>query len=341
MRTTLRSVAEATGVSVQTASQILNTQSNTRFSMLTQEKVRLAAQRLGYRPNAQARSMATRKSHQVGLVVPLSPDSWFARLDACEYLLGVHAYLAKQGYVVSVVFLDDVRSGKCNSLVFREHVLDGCIILGLDVHDLVPELKTIAPHRVWCDTNIHEPKGCLWRDERLAGEMVAGKMIESGCDRLVWVGYDRPAAHYSHSDRLEGVARVARKARVELVRLSCCAPLIDARQEAELFSGLTPRTGIIAEHHHFARLVSDAARRNRLCSGFDFSLATCDLSRDRLVEWPHLSGTVVDRSQMGIRAAELLLDIIAQPDAIPASLVITPEWHEGDTIRREASHARG
>ena len=48
---------------------------------------------------------------------------------------------------------------------------------------------------------------------------------------------------------------------------------------------------------------------------------------------------MVDRSQMGVRAAELLLGSIAQPDAVPASVIITPEWHEGDTLRKEAPHA--
>ena len=338
MRTTLRVVAEATGVSVQTASQILNTRSNTRFSQQTREKVMSAASRLGYRPNAQARAMATRKSHQVGLVVPLSVHSWFARLDACEYLLGVHAYLAQQGYVVSVIFLDDVRSGACTSRVFREHVLDGCIILGLDVQDLAPELKSIAPHRIWCDTNIHEKTGCIWRDEVRAGELVADKMIERGCQRLVWVGYDQPGAHYSHSDRLLGVCRVADRHGVELTRVGCREPLIGARQESDIFGQITPRTGIIAEHHHFARLISDAARRKRLTSGFDFSLATCDLSRDRLVEWPNLCGAVVDRSQMGLKAAALLLRDIDTPGTASSSVVMTPEWHDGDTIIGGAGH---
>ncbi|MCC6175335.1 MAG: LacI family DNA-binding transcriptional regulator [Chloroflexi bacterium] len=65
---TVQDVAIAAGVSVTTVSHVFN---KTRYvSPELEERVRSAAQRLKYRPNALARSLRTRRSHTIGVIIP-------------------------------------------------------------------------------------------------------------------------------------------------------------------------------------------------------------------------------------------------------------------------------
>lgn len=77
--TTLIDVARLAGVSVSTVSRILRARSGERvpFAAKTQEKVRAAAAKTGYRPSKLARGLVGSKTGIVGLVVPSLEDSFF------------------------------------------------------------------------------------------------------------------------------------------------------------------------------------------------------------------------------------------------------------------------
>ncbi len=67
-QTTLREVARRAGVSIKTASRVVNQEPN--VAPATRRRVERIIARLGYRPNSVARSMRTRRSEMLGLVVP-------------------------------------------------------------------------------------------------------------------------------------------------------------------------------------------------------------------------------------------------------------------------------
>lgn len=95
--TTLKDVAHSVGVSESTASVILNgARSGTRVSAETRKAVLEAAKRLGYRPNAHARSLQTGFSNRIGIYSGRSQldsrNAFFA-----ELLGGVFEAAAGQG----------------------------------------------------------------------------------------------------------------------------------------------------------------------------------------------------------------------------------------------------
>lgn len=65
-RQTIRDLAEAAGVSISTASNVLN--DTGRIGAETRERVRRVALEIGFRPNALARSLLSRRSHTVGIL---------------------------------------------------------------------------------------------------------------------------------------------------------------------------------------------------------------------------------------------------------------------------------
>lgn len=75
---TLRDVADATGLSISTVSRALA--HNARISASTVERVRAAAEAIGYQPNIQARSLRNATSTMLGLAIPSLTNPYFAEL---------------------------------------------------------------------------------------------------------------------------------------------------------------------------------------------------------------------------------------------------------------------
>src|SRR6202034_2003663 len=67
---TLRDVAAAARVHPATASRALNPETRLLVSEDTARRARAAPPRLGYRPTRVARSLRTRRSHTVGVLIP-------------------------------------------------------------------------------------------------------------------------------------------------------------------------------------------------------------------------------------------------------------------------------
>lgn len=78
MNITIYDVAREAGVSMATVSRVVNGNPNVKPS--TRKKVLEAIERLGYRPNAVARGLASKKTTTVGVVIPDISSIFFAEL---------------------------------------------------------------------------------------------------------------------------------------------------------------------------------------------------------------------------------------------------------------------
>ena len=67
---TLKDVAQQAGVHPATASRALNLETRLLVSEQTASRVLAAAAELGYQPNTVARSLRTRRSHTIGVLIP-------------------------------------------------------------------------------------------------------------------------------------------------------------------------------------------------------------------------------------------------------------------------------
>lgn len=79
MRTTVKDVAKAVGLSTTTVSLVLNNKPN-RIPKATREIVLKAAKDLNYRPNHIAVSMVTKKTRTIGLILPDISNLYFSEL---------------------------------------------------------------------------------------------------------------------------------------------------------------------------------------------------------------------------------------------------------------------
>jgi LacI family transcriptional regulator len=121
---TLRDVASAAGVHPATASRALNPGTRPLVSEETAQRVTEAAERLGYRPNSVARSLRTRRSNTIGVLIPDLNNPLFPPI-----IRGIEDRLAEHGYV-ALIGNTDADPGK-ERLVFdqmRARHVDGFVL---------------------------------------------------------------------------------------------------------------------------------------------------------------------------------------------------------------------
>jgi LacI family transcriptional regulator len=121
---TLRDVAARAGVHPATASRALSPETSLLVSEETAARVREAARALGYRPNPVARSLRTRRSHTVGVLIPDLNNPLFPPI-----VRGLEDRLAEAGYVALIgnTDSDDERERVLFEQMRARHV-DGFVL---------------------------------------------------------------------------------------------------------------------------------------------------------------------------------------------------------------------
>src|SRR6516162_1296950 len=128
---TLRDVAAAARVHPATASRALNPETRILVSEETARRVSDAAARLGYRPNPVARSLRTRRSHTVGVLIPDLNNPLFPPI-----VRGLEDKLAAAGYV-ALIGNTDADVGRERTLFdqMRARHVDGFVLATATLHD--------------------------------------------------------------------------------------------------------------------------------------------------------------------------------------------------------------
>ena len=122
-RPTIRDVARHAGVHPGTASRALNPELPGRIAAATAERVRAAAEALGYQPDPVARSLRTRRSGAAGVVVPDLTNPVLAPIvrgiENTLWPAGVACLLADTDNAPEreTVLIDELRSRRCDGLI--------------------------------------------------------------------------------------------------------------------------------------------------------------------------------------------------------------------------------
>lgn len=206
----IRTIAEATGVSLNTVSLALKGSDRVRPD--TRERIAAAAQELGYRPNLLARAVITGRSQLLGVLVPGHDFSYMPRL--LESIQN-EAVAADYGLLI----LSYVRIGEEPEIrrlldYFLRRRVDGMMVL-----PPTPPLlaETWEPLRstptVWLGVGGSRGIGTsLALQPADAGRIAAERLVAQGYLRL---GYAGPADDFFSQHRWEGVAKTAARLKVK------------------------------------------------------------------------------------------------------------------------------
>lgn len=142
-RPTQFDVARAAGVSQAVVSYVLNEVETVAILPETRERVKAAIAELGYIPNTAARSLRSRKTNTIAVVIPDITNPWYP-----EFVRGIQDVARARGYDVLVANTDgDAAIERAALDAVRRNSADGLILtpfyLGLD--DLLPLLEEGTP----------------------------------------------------------------------------------------------------------------------------------------------------------------------------------------------------
>jgi DNA-binding LacI/PurR family transcriptional regulator len=300
----LDDVARRAGVSTSTASRALN--GIGELSDATRASVMQAAAELKYRPSPVARSLRTRRSRTVGLVVPTISHAFYGAVTH-----GAQAVLEAHGYRLILV-----DSGEEASLVSRalETLLD---------HEVDGILVSTAPLTGRRFGELLGSTPCVFIDELAPGagignvalenaagiELLVEHLVEHGHRRIGFLG--GPVDRTSGRERLEGFLRAARAHGLEtgdeLVR-ECEWTIASGLEQSTRLLAVDPgATAVVTASGELALGMLAAARRARLSIPGDLALACFDdLYFAPLLE-PSLTAVAYDARAIGAEATRLLL----------------------------------
>ncbi len=127
MNTTIYDVAREAGVSMATVSRVVN--GNPNVKPATRKKVLDAIERLGYRPNAVARGLASKKTTTVGVIIPDIANIFFAELAR-----GIEDIATMYKYNI-ILCNSDQNKDKEISLIntLLEKQVDGILFMGGEI----------------------------------------------------------------------------------------------------------------------------------------------------------------------------------------------------------------
>jgi DNA-binding LacI/PurR family transcriptional regulator len=200
---TLDEVASLAGVSRATASRAIN--GGSRVSPEALAAVERAVHSLGYSPNRAARSLVTRRTDSVALVVPEPNERVFTDPFFSDWLRGVSAALAPTDLQLVLLLARPGDEGARTMRYLRNRHVDGALVISHHRDDVLTEeiagigLPCVFGGRPWSGA---ERISYVDVDNRAGGRIATEALIERGCRRIGTV--TGPADMTAADDRLAG-----------------------------------------------------------------------------------------------------------------------------------------
>lgn len=182
---TIEEVAAVAGVSRSTVSRVVN--GSTAVSPNALESVRRAIAELNYVPNRAARSLASRSTLAIALVVPEDTNRLFGDPFFASVVSGIAARISRSDYVLNLIMASaDPDPGDKTAQYVRSGAVDGAIIVSHHTSDTFIDRIAAAVPVVYGGRPVHSRPGDYYIDvDNVAGARDAtAHLIRRGCTRV-------------------------------------------------------------------------------------------------------------------------------------------------------------
>jgi LacI family transcriptional regulator len=320
---TLKVLAEYLDLSPATVSIVLNNSSiiNT-IPEATRQRVLVAAKKFEYRPNLNARSLRTKHTNTVGVIVPQLSEGYFVSV-----MMGVEEHLLQAGFLyftVSHLWRSDLMEEYPKLLMNR--AVDGFLLVNTELKEEVPvPVVGISSHsRVHGVTNVE-------LDHIRGARMALRHLYDLGHRRIAFMKGQRYSL--DSETRWQSIVNIAREIGI-VVRPELCIYLEKNFWSPEL--GYPPVRELLARTHDFTaifcfndtaaigaiRAIQDVGLecpRDISVIGFDDIISAAYHS-------PRLTTIRQPLHQMGWTSAQTLLNRIQAPSKpYPEVITFEPE----------------
>ena len=320
-RPTISDVARLCGLSKTTVSVILNeTAASSRVPAETHQRVKQAADQLGYRPSWRARALTQRRTHTIG-VLYAPPMPLIVRGNYEGIMAGINETLTKHRYHVMFVPLGENPSEWGDMLMDQR--MDGCLVLSRLYDALSTLLKQSHMPVTLVNADTELPLPVVIADDFQGSRDLTQHLLELGHRRVTFFLGDQPP-HYSVDARVGGYQQAMKDAGLNpyagVVKGTVTDFVANLARRRE--DGDRP-TAIVTYTHHAAismlRLLWEAG----LSVPKDLSVATFSNSYPVAEVIPPLTVMALPTEEMGRMAAEMVLEQIrTSSSAAPRRMVL-------------------
>lgn len=338
-RVTLKSVAKEAGFSVTTVSRVLGG-ADYPISPEARECITKTANRLGYVPNLLARSLKTRVSQEVALVVPTITNPFFTSV-----ILGAEAALAKRGYNM-LFYMTSTYPDRDSELLtsIRSKMIAGVIIAADCItREMVEPLRQMRASGVpvivvdYATPLMDSPLGVFF-DYYAGGQTAAQYLIAKGHRRVAFA--TRALDKISRRSRKDGFVDAMSKAKAEFserdVFISYQADEFQSGVELanEILESAVPYTytAIAASNDATAVGVITGLRARGVRVPQEISVLGFDDCMFSMMASPLLTTIHVPSQDMGAMAAQLILEQINGQQTL-YSIQMKPKLIERDSVQ--------
>jgi DNA-binding LacI/PurR family transcriptional regulator len=324
---TLEAVAAAAGVSRSTVSRVVNGSPKVRPDVVS--TVNAAIDRLNYSPNRAARSLASRQTYAIALVVPEVASRFFGDPYFASIVQGITSRLDSTDYVLNLLVASSDPGGKARRYLAGGNV-DGALVVShhagdqdlVELHRTMPVVFGGRPavpdleHGYFVDV-----------DNVTGGRQAAEHLLAQGRRRIGTIAgpADMPAA----VDRLEGWRSALREhgCATDAVVRGAFTSFSGARAMRELLDSHPDLDAVFVASDLMARGALAICAERGLNVPRDLALIGYDNSSAATSGELQLTTVHQPSEEMGAQMATLLLDILAggDPDhshVLPTTLVI-------------------
>ncbi len=330
----LKDVAAAAGVSLATASVVINNKvgSKIRVGKETRERIWAAARSIGYVGNPAARSLAGGRNDIIAIfsyepIFPMGEDGFYHSL-----LLGIEQEAEAQGLDLLFVTYRGEKQADHQRRVHRLRFADGAILLGLERNEQeIAQLVqsgykiVVIGKRVFSDVDV----SCVSPDYSDATRKIVNRALKLGHRRFCYIQWE--------GDRVPSLEReigfrnaVGSTSEASHTSITTPEDVIDGDQIIKLVQG-----GIscfVVERFRSAELVLEHLLRAGYRVPDDVSL--CVLGgpgrhRTKHVDWTTIE---VPGVQLGREATSMLVSLLEMPDHEPSRRSLSCTVYDGATL---------
>jgi LacI family transcriptional regulator len=312
---TLRDVAERASVHPSTASRALNAATRTRVNQETVERVLSAARELDYRPNKLARGLKTNRSHTIGMLLPDLTNPLFPPI-----VRGIEDTLGRSDYTLILANTDnDPERESQTAAKMLDRRVDGLILATAQRETLLVEgLMSAGVPVVLVNRTVDDPQvPAVTGDDHAGMGLAVRHLVRLGHSRIAHVAGPQQVStglgrYHSFLAWMQIEGLEADPALIVVADWYHEDPGFKAFQS--LFDRTRDFTAVIAANDLLAIGCYDVLNDANLRIGVDVSvIGYNDMPfADKLS--PPLTTIRIPHYQIGVKAAELMLEVLEQAD---------------------------
>ncbi len=302
---TIRDVAARAGVSVATVSRVLNRKGPIRQA--TYQKVIEVAESMRFVPHAAARSLSTRSTQTIGVVLPELYGEFFS-----EVIRGVDVAARQHGYHIILSGSHSDREEMVAVLQAVHGRVDGLIVMSPDLapSTLLRDLPSTLPVIVLNSTGAGGPSITI--DNSRGARAVVRHLAALGHERIAFIGGPRKNADAVQRCRgfVDGMRAAGLKG-ADALRLDGDFTEESGYRAGLAIAKLSPLpTAVFAANDSMAIGALRAMRESSIAVPDELALVGFDDIPIARYVTPTLTTVSVDMAELGRRAFELLLGLI-------------------------------